>query len=79
MPKCDFSKVAIAHRHGYSSINLLHIFRTPFSKSIFGGLLLDEVSLKLSRKKRTRITLRSSLVRHIYERPTRFSHLIGSF
>ena len=35
MSKCDFNKVAskfieIAHRHGYSPVNLLHIFRTPF-------------------------------------------------
>ena len=33
MPKCDFNKVAlqITLRHGRSPVNLLHIFRTPFS------------------------------------------------
>ena len=33
-------------RHGCSSLNLLHIFRTPFYKSTYGGLLLaNEVLL----------------------------------
>ena len=46
MPKCDFSKVAfnlieITLRHGYSSVNLLHIFRTPFPKNACRGLLLE--------------------------------------
>ena len=27
-------------RHGYSSVNLLHIFKTPFSKNTSGRLLL---------------------------------------
>ena len=30
MPKCDFNKVA---KHGYSPVNVLHIFRTPFTKN----------------------------------------------
>ena len=38
MPKCDFNKVAL---HGYSPVNLLHIFRTAFLRSTSGGLLLD--------------------------------------
>ena len=42
MPKYDFNKVAmqIPPQHGYSPVNLLHIFRTPFPKNISGGLLL---------------------------------------
>ena len=37
MLKCDFNKVAcnfieITLRHGFSPVNLLHIFRTPFSE-----------------------------------------------
>ena len=30
-------------RHGYSPVNLLHIFRTPFPKNTSGGLLLYRV------------------------------------
>ena len=37
MPKCDFNKVAL---HGCFPVNLLHIFRTPFSMNTFGWLLL---------------------------------------
>ena len=45
MLKCDFTKVArnfieIALWHGCSSLNLLHIFRAPFSKNTFERLLL---------------------------------------
>ena len=47
MPKYDFNKVAlhcnfieIALRHGSSSVNLLHIFRTPFPRNTSGWLLL---------------------------------------
>ena len=29
-------------RHGCSPVNLLHIFRTPFSKNTSGGLLLKD-------------------------------------
>ena len=52
MPKCDFNKAAsnsieIALRHGCSPVNLLHIFRTPFYKSTYGGLLLLMNSLQL--------------------------------
>ena len=45
MPKCDFNKVEcnfieITLQHGCSPVNLLHIFRTPFTKNISGWLLL---------------------------------------
>ena len=46
MPKCDFNKVAkvkflkITLRHGCSPVNLLYIFRTPFSRITSGWLLL---------------------------------------
>ena len=47
MPKRDFNKVAkvakvaeVAPRHGYSPVNLLYIFRTPFLKNTSGRLLL---------------------------------------
>ena len=45
MPKCDFNKIAktfieITLWHGYSRVNLLYIFRTPFPKKSSGGLLL---------------------------------------
>ena len=54
MPKCDFNKVAkhpcrsaisknfieIALRHGWSPVNLLHIFRATFSENTSGRLLL---------------------------------------
>ena len=44
MPKCDFNKLALlldVHAlHGCSPKNLLHIFRTPFYKKTYEGLLL---------------------------------------
>ena len=45
MPKYDFKKlfcnfIEITLRHWYSPVNLLHIFRTPFSKNTSGVLLL---------------------------------------
>ena len=33
--------IEITLRHGCSPVNLLHIFKTPFLKNTFGGLLLD--------------------------------------
>ena len=33
--------IEITFRHGCSIVNLLHIFRTPFHKNTYGGLLLD--------------------------------------
>ena len=46
MPKCDFNKVAsnfieITFPHGYSPVNLMHIFKTPFPRNTSGGLLLS--------------------------------------
>ena len=38
---CSF--IEIARRHGCSSVNLLHIFRTTFYKNSFEGLLLDNL------------------------------------
>ena len=43
MTKCDFNKVAIllkSHFDGCSSVNLLHIFRTPSPKNTSWWLLL---------------------------------------
>ena len=50
MPKGDFNKeryllkshnfIEITLRHGCSPVNLLHIFRTPFTKNTSGWLLL---------------------------------------
>ena len=47
MPKCDFNKVSlqlIEITHGYSPVNLLRIFRTPFTKNTSGRLLLKNVT-----------------------------------
>ena len=45
MPKCDLNKVAkqlSELRHECYSVNLLHIFRTPFPRNISGWLLLKQ-------------------------------------
>ena len=46
MPKCDFIKllcnfIEVTLRHGCSLVNLLHIFKTPFTKNTSGWLLLN--------------------------------------
>ena len=47
IPKCDFNKVAKHTSLGvFSAVNLLHSFRTPFSKNTYGGLLLNTPILK---------------------------------
>ena len=51
MPKCDFNKVAlhfieITLRHGYSHVNLLYIFRTPFLKNTSRWLLLTNLQIE---------------------------------
>ena len=38
---CNFIEIAL--QHGCSSVNLLHIFRTPFYKNIFGWLPLNTI------------------------------------
>ena len=40
MLRCDFNKVAYRTSAWVLSVNLLHIFRTPFLKSTSGGMLL---------------------------------------
>ena len=52
MLKCNFNKVArnvieILLRYGYSFVNLLIIFRTPFPKNTSGGLLLKNYKSKI--------------------------------
>ena len=65
MPKCDVNKVAllcnfieIILRHGCSPVNLLHIFRTTFTKNTSGWVLMffskmsnNQVSLTILAKK----------------------------
>ena len=46
MSKYDFSKlrsnfIEIKLWHGYSPVNLLHIFRTPFHNNTYGGIPLN--------------------------------------
>ena len=36
---CNFIEITL--QHGCSTVNLLHIFRTPFHENISGGLLLS--------------------------------------
>ena len=43
MSKCDFNLIEIAPRHGFSLVNLRHIFRKPFPRNTSGWLLLLEV------------------------------------
>ena len=55
--KCDFNKVAlknfeITFRHRSSPVNLLHIFRAPFYKNIYRGLLLQIRNLVADYNKR---------------------------
>ena len=42
-PKCD---IEIELRHGYSPVNLLHFFRTPFPKNTCGRQLLAFPNLR---------------------------------
>ena len=54
MPKCDFSKVALQLYWNRTStwvfsVNLLHIFRTPFLKNTSERLLLDYVLFPTSK------------------------------
>ena len=40
MPKLQSTFIEIALRHGYSPVNLLHIFRAPFQQNTSEWLLL---------------------------------------
>ena len=46
--------IEIAPRHGFSPINLLHIFRTPSCKNTSGGLLLNKVESYCLKKEKNR-------------------------
>ena len=43
---CCSNFIEIAFRYACSPVNLLHIFRTPFPKNIFGRLLLPLIKFK---------------------------------
>ena len=38
---CNFTEITL--RHGFSPVNLLHIFRIPFPKNTSGGLRLRKI------------------------------------
>ena len=42
--------IEITLKHGFSPVNLLHIFRTLFPKNTSGGLLLNAMFLRVSKK-----------------------------
>ena len=42
---CNFIEITL--RHGFSPVNLLHIFRKPFPKNTSGGLLLISEAVPL--------------------------------
>ena len=46
---CNF--IEITFWHGYSPLDFLYIFRTPFYKNIWGGLLLKLVFLEINSQK----------------------------
>ena len=53
MVKCDFNKISyliieITLRHGCSLGNLLHIFRTPFTRNTSGWLLLYNSTFQIA-------------------------------
>ena len=52
MPKCDLKLlcnfIETSLQHGYSPVNLLHIFRTPFYKNTYGGLFLFRQSARVN-------------------------------
>ena len=55
------SVISNKFRHGYSPVNLLHIFRTPFGKNTSGWLLLAFISLKLTLSEFTKTSLSHNL------------------
>ena len=60
---CNFIEITL--RHGFSPVNLLHIFRTPFLKNISGWLLLNVAQKSLRVWKKYKRSLFSS-VQHCY-------------
>ena len=46
--QCNFIEIAL--RHGWSPVNLLHIFRTPLLKNTSGRLLLNTAEIFYLRK-----------------------------
>ena len=48
--KLLFNFIEIALRHKCSPVNLLHIFKTPFSRNTFGWLLLYNIDLHLANR-----------------------------
>ena len=48
--KLLFNFIEIALRHRCSPVNLLHIFKTPFSRNTFGWLLLYNIDLHLANR-----------------------------
>ena len=64
---CNFIEIAL--RHECSPVNLTHIFRTPFPKNTFEGLLLDvkkitEHEMMLSSGKPFHEKMRKQLVKY---------------
>ena len=53
---CNFIEIAL--RRGYIPVDLLHIFRAPFPKNIFGWLLLNStLTLYADQESRHDLTL----------------------
>ena len=44
---CNFIEIAL--RHGCSPLNLLHIFRTPFTRNTSGRLLLNDLTESITK------------------------------
>ena len=59
MPRCDFNFIKMTVRHGCSSANLLHIFRTSFPKNTSGGLLLRVLIGSISYNAQIKLMIRS--------------------
>ena len=57
--KLESDFIEIALRHGCSPVNMVHIFRTPFPKSTYGGLLLSILS---KTKNKTFLSFKSLLI-----------------
>ena len=67
IPKCNFNKIALQLYYtwyGCSTINLLHIFRTPFPKNTSGKLLLYLVVIHRSVCRTIEISRRQDTVKH---------------